>query len=63
MKHHPEEDPLSKEYLWEPTGFYNRPMMREISEAVKIKEALAKEGPKSIVMNEKKSSIGMCFQG
>ena len=22
MEHHPDEDPLGKEYLWQPTGFY-----------------------------------------
>ena len=43
---HPENDPLCSDYLWQPTGFYQRPIQREIAEAIKIKEALAKEtGP------------------
>ena len=36
-----------------PTGFYRRPKEREITEATKIKELLAKEGPGFIMMNAK----------
>ena len=51
MESHPEDDPLCRNYTWEPTGFHQRPMQREISKAIKIKDAYSKERPLYIVMN------------
>ena len=50
---HPEEDPLCRYYLWEPTGCYKTPIQREIAGAIKIKEAIAKEKEGYMVLNAK----------
>ena len=55
LQHHPEDDPLSAEYLWYPTGFHERAMDRQVAEAIHIKEELERiqrEG-RGILMNGK----------
>ena len=53
LLYHPEDDPLEAKYLWYPTGFYQKAMERQISEAIKIKEAVeeAEANPNFILMN------------
>ena len=55
LLHHPEDDPQNNNYLWYPTAFFDKPMERQISEAIIIKEALDKstKDQNHIVLNGK----------
>ena len=48
---HLEEDPFNEEYIWEPLKFFQKPMYRQVTEALAIKEAYGNQ--KTLVMNGK----------
>ena len=53
--HHPEEDPLNKDYLWTPLSHHEKPLERVVEEAIRIKVAFQTEDLKDdyISMNGK----------
>ena len=39
LLHHDQEDPFRAEYTWEPLSYFQKPMDRQVAEAIAIKEA------------------------
>ena len=42
LLHHQEDDPFNEEYTWEPLQFFQKPLDRQVGEALAIKEAYSK---------------------
>ena len=55
IMHHAEDDPQNNNYLWYPTHFFDKPLDREVMEAILIKEAMEKAAcdPNHVVLNGK----------